>query len=165
MRNLPACVQSRLQEDPLEKEMATCSSFLAWEIPLGRGAWQATLHGVAKSRTWLSDWITTTARLRSLPCLQGPLVKYSSHLLWVRHSKSQHIWIKPLPPVTSILWPETASDQQIKKDNKQTQTNKKIADCISSWKGNKPEEAMENKREGEEQGAFHEWSVKASLRR
>ena len=26
-------VQSLGQEDPLEKEMATCSSILAWEIP------------------------------------------------------------------------------------------------------------------------------------
>ena len=26
------------------------------ENPMGRGAWQATVHGVAKSWTWLSDW-------------------------------------------------------------------------------------------------------------
>ena len=32
---------------PLEKEMATHSSILAWEIP-DRGAWQATVYGVAK---------------------------------------------------------------------------------------------------------------------
>ena len=24
--------------------------------PMDRGAWQATVHGVAKSQTWLSDW-------------------------------------------------------------------------------------------------------------
>ena len=28
------------QEDPLEKEMATHSSILAWRIPMDRGAWQ-----------------------------------------------------------------------------------------------------------------------------
>ena len=28
-------------EDPLEKEMATHSSILAWRIPVDRGAWQA----------------------------------------------------------------------------------------------------------------------------
>ena len=28
-------------EDPLEKEMATRSSILAWGIPMDRGAWQA----------------------------------------------------------------------------------------------------------------------------
>ena len=29
------------------------------ENPMDRGAWQATVHGVAKSRTWLSDWAHT----------------------------------------------------------------------------------------------------------
>ena len=42
-------------EDPLEKGMATHSSILAWRIPMDREAWQATVHGVAKSRTRLSD--------------------------------------------------------------------------------------------------------------
>ena len=35
--------------------LATHSSSLAWRIPVDRGAWQATVYGVAKSRTWLSD--------------------------------------------------------------------------------------------------------------
>ena len=39
-------------EDPLEKEMATHSSILAWKFPQPEGAWQATVHGVAKSWTW-----------------------------------------------------------------------------------------------------------------
>ena len=38
-------------ENPLEKGMATYSSILAWRISMGRGAWWATVHGVAKSRT------------------------------------------------------------------------------------------------------------------
>jgi len=42
-------------EDPLEKETATHSSILAWRIPMDRGAWWATVHGVAKSRTRLSE--------------------------------------------------------------------------------------------------------------
>ena len=42
-------------KDPLEEHMATHSSILAWRIPLDRAAWQATVHGVAKSRTQLSD--------------------------------------------------------------------------------------------------------------
>ena len=41
-------------EDPLEKEMATHSSDLA-ENSIGREARQATVHGVAKSQTLLSD--------------------------------------------------------------------------------------------------------------
>ena len=39
------------QEDPLEEGMATHSSVLAWRILMDRGAWRATVHGVAKSQT------------------------------------------------------------------------------------------------------------------
>ena len=39
----------------LEEGMATSFSILAWRIPMGRGAWRATVHGVVKSRTRLSD--------------------------------------------------------------------------------------------------------------
>ena len=42
-------------EDPLEKGMATHSSILAWRIPMDRGSWCATAHGVAKGRKQLSD--------------------------------------------------------------------------------------------------------------
>ena len=45
--NAGVWVQSLDQEKPLEKEMASHSSILAWEI-LGRGACQAIVHGVAK---------------------------------------------------------------------------------------------------------------------
>ena len=31
-----------------DKEMATHSSILAWETPMDRGAWPATVHGVAR---------------------------------------------------------------------------------------------------------------------
>ena len=37
-------------EDPLEKEMATHSSILAWRIPMDRGAWQETVRGVIESQ-------------------------------------------------------------------------------------------------------------------
>ena len=36
-------------------EMATHSSILIWENPVDRGDWQATVHGVTKSWTWLND--------------------------------------------------------------------------------------------------------------
>ena len=42
-------------EDPLEEGMAILSSILVWRIPVDRGAWQATVHGVTKSQTRLSD--------------------------------------------------------------------------------------------------------------
>ena len=44
-------VQSLGQEDPLEKDMATHFSILAWRIPMDRGAQQATVHGIARSQT------------------------------------------------------------------------------------------------------------------
>ena len=51
-------VQSLGQEDPLEKEMATHSSTLAWKIPWTEepGRSLVGVHGVAKSRTQLSDF-------------------------------------------------------------------------------------------------------------
>ena len=42
-------------ENPLEESMATHPSVLAWRIPMDRRAWWATVHGVAKSQTRLSD--------------------------------------------------------------------------------------------------------------
>ena len=39
-----------IQEDSLEEEMAIRSSILAWDNPMGRGAWRATVHGVAESQ-------------------------------------------------------------------------------------------------------------------
>ena len=50
MKNLPAVQETRVrslgQEDPLEKETATHSSILAWEIP-----WTEEPGGLAKSWT------------------------------------------------------------------------------------------------------------------
>ena len=55
VKNLPSVqetwVQSRGQEDPLEKGMTTHSSILAWRIPMDREAQQVIVHGVAKSQT------------------------------------------------------------------------------------------------------------------
>ena len=55
LKNLPTMRETWVQflgwEDPLEKSMATQSSILAWRIPMDRGAWKATVHGVTKSQT------------------------------------------------------------------------------------------------------------------
>ena len=40
-------------EDPPEDGLATHSRILAWRIPMHREAWQAIVHGAAKSQTWL----------------------------------------------------------------------------------------------------------------
>ena len=59
VKNLPAIQETQVQsvgwEDPLEKEMATHSNILAWENPMDRGAWRATVQGVTKSQTQLSN--------------------------------------------------------------------------------------------------------------
>ena len=47
-------VQALGQEDPLEQEMVTHSSILAWKIPCTEEPGWATVHGVTKSQTQLS---------------------------------------------------------------------------------------------------------------
>ena len=59
VKNLPEMqetwVRSLGWEDALEELMATHSSILAWSIPMDRGIWQASVHGVAKILTPLND--------------------------------------------------------------------------------------------------------------
>ena len=55
VKNPPAIQETQVQflgrENPLEEGKATHSSILSWRIPMDRGAWQATVHEVAKSQT------------------------------------------------------------------------------------------------------------------
>ena len=59
VKNPPAMQEAPVpfldQEDPLEKGWTTHCSVLAWRTPTDRGAWRATVHGVTKSRTRLSN--------------------------------------------------------------------------------------------------------------
>ena len=59
VKNLPVMQETGVRslgwEDPLEEEMATHFSILSWRIPMDRGALWATVHGVTKSWTRLSD--------------------------------------------------------------------------------------------------------------
>ena len=52
VKNPPAMqeiwVRSLGWEDPLEEGMAAHSSILAWRIPMDRGAWRATVHGLQR---------------------------------------------------------------------------------------------------------------------
>jgi len=60
VKNLPAMQETWVQplgwEDPMEKGMAIHSP----ENSMDRGAWRATVHGVAKSQTRLNDYHTYT---------------------------------------------------------------------------------------------------------
>ena len=69
-------VQSLGQEDLLEKERGTHPSILVWKIPWKEEHGTATVHGVAKSRTQVSNFTlkgrrkqTTSVRLFSLKIL------------------------------------------------------------------------------------------------
>ena len=59
VKNLPAMretwVQSLGWEDSLGEGTASHSNILAWRIPMDRKAWRATVHGVTKSQTQLSN--------------------------------------------------------------------------------------------------------------
>ena len=58
--NLPAMWETWVWplgwDDPLEKEMAIHSSFLAWWVTMDRGTWQAIVHGVTKNQTQLRNF-------------------------------------------------------------------------------------------------------------
>ena len=58
VKNLPAMQETRVwslsQEDPLEKEMTTHSSIVAWRIPWTEEPGGLQSMGVTESRTWLS---------------------------------------------------------------------------------------------------------------
>ena len=59
VKNLPAMQETPVrflgQEDPLEKGTATHSSFPASRIPMDRGAWWATVHGILQAR--ILEWV------------------------------------------------------------------------------------------------------------
>ena len=63
VRSLPTMwetwVRSLSWEDPLEKEMATHSSILAWEIPWMEEPGRLQVYKVAKSWTRLRDFMTS----------------------------------------------------------------------------------------------------------
>ena len=65
-------------EDSLEKATATHFSILAWRIPMDRGAWQATVHGVTEGRTRLRDFTFTFP----FHALEKEMATHSSVLAW-----------------------------------------------------------------------------------
>ena len=62
-------------EDPLEEGMANHSSILPRRFPMDRGAWQAIVHGVAKSWTRLSNQAQAHVWLWELDYKEGWMQK------------------------------------------------------------------------------------------
>ena len=63
-------VQSLAREDTLEEDIATNGNPLQYsclENPMDGGAWQATVHGVTKGQTRLSDFTFTHWRRKWQP--------------------------------------------------------------------------------------------------
>ena len=96
-----------VQEDPLEEELALHPlQYSCLEIPMDRGAWWAIVHGVAKNRTWLSNWalkIVTPnkAKLLSRSTLQDLWPKWFSSPL--ERNQSYAAPTLPLPSAWNIL--------------------------------------------------------------
>ena len=61
-------VRSLGQEDPLEKEIAIHSSTIAWKIPWTEEPGRLRVHGVAKSRTRMSNFTYFTYFLKDFDC-------------------------------------------------------------------------------------------------
>ena len=62
----------------MEKAMAPPLQYSCLENPMGGGAWWAVVHGVAKSRTRLSDFTFTF----HFHALEKEMVTHSSVLAW-----------------------------------------------------------------------------------
>ena len=58
--------------------MAPHSSILVWKNPMDGGAWEAAVHGVAKSRTRLSNFTFTF----HFHALEKEMATHSSVLAW-----------------------------------------------------------------------------------
>ena len=64
------------------KALVTHSSTLAWKNPMDGGAWKAAVHGVAKSRTRLSNFILLFTFTFHFHALEKEMVTHSSVLAW-----------------------------------------------------------------------------------
>ena len=63
---------------PLALHDGTPLQYSHLETPMGRGAWWAAVHGVVKSRTWLSDYTLTF----HFHALEKEMATHSSVLAW-----------------------------------------------------------------------------------
>ena len=82
-------------EDPLEEGFGNSFQYSCLENPMDRGAWRATVHGIAKSRTWLKQLNAHTRRDNThhhykLDWTFDSLV--AQHLLFLPNNHSNFLW-------------------------------------------------------------------------
>ena len=86
LKHLPAMqetwVRSLGREDPLEKERnVNPLQYSCLENPMDRGAWWATVHGVAKRWTRLSDFTQVITVLTTTIITEMAKLSFTEHLL------------------------------------------------------------------------------------
>ena len=95
VENLPARQETLVwflgRKDPLEEGMTTYFSILAWRIPMDRGAWRVTVHGVTKSRTWQSDWVQHNKLIYQITGGLQVFFKVKCHIYYSRHVLLSHL--------------------------------------------------------------------------
>ena len=95
VKNLPAVqqtwVRSLGREDPLEKEMATHSSILGLENPMDRGAWRATVHGVARVRHNLVTKPSQKSPNLIIPRVISLIIYKNTHIIKINE---KHFYVK-----------------------------------------------------------------------
>ena len=64
--------------DGITDSMIDVSLSELWKMVMDRETWRAAIHGVAKSRTWLSDW-TELCYLHKEQCRECICIKIFSH--------------------------------------------------------------------------------------
>ena len=122
-------VRSLGQEDALEKEMAIHSSISCLENSMNKGDWQATLHGLAKSKTWLSTHVYMSLHILT-PCTSSPTNHTYTHyhihttLTHIKMSSSMagsfqytglqiNVSERPMNPLFPLLLPRFVSSRSL----------------------------------------------------
>ena len=114
VKNLLSIQETRVRslgwDNPLEEGMATHSTILTWRISMDRGTWQATVHGVTKSQTRLSNCaqahqITSHCRALCSVCKVNKEL-WSKHILFIIyfHDLVQHIYTEQFLQITQFLY-------------------------------------------------------------
>ena len=75
----------------LGAEHGNSLQYSCWRIPMDRGAWRATVHGVAKSWPWL-EWLNTHTQWGKRRCyLWLLLIKVTNSRSEVQHQDKSHL--------------------------------------------------------------------------